>query len=155
MLSNPLQRFSPYQNLPQSTLMPNGHVPQNSMNHNDLDSLTQHSQYGIHQLHQGIGVSNPQLARSAPNSKQRHQPYSPSGRSSGANGQVRRRISRACDQCNQLRTKCDGQHPCAHCIGKLSAPTRCSSCSDWRQNSGSVASTPGRERNAEKLLVRT
>ncbi|GIZ41567.1 hypothetical protein CKM354_000486600 [Cercospora kikuchii] len=33
------------------------------------------------------------------------------------NGQpVRRRISRACDQCNQLRTKCDGQHPCAHCV---------------------------------------
>lgn len=28
---------------------------------------------------------------------------------------VRRRISRACDQCNQLRTKCDGQSPCAHC----------------------------------------
>ena len=29
-----------------------------------------------------------------------------SGRTSGP---VRRRISRACDQCNQLRTKCDGQ----------------------------------------------
>ncbi|CAG8138382.1 unnamed protein product [Penicillium olsonii] len=29
---------------------------------------------------------------------------------------VRRRISRACDQCNQLRTKCDGQNPCAHCV---------------------------------------
>lgn len=28
---------------------------------------------------------------------------------------VRRRISRACDQCNQLRTKCDGKLPCAHC----------------------------------------
>lgn len=28
---------------------------------------------------------------------------------------VRRRISRACDQCNQLRTKCDGKQPCAHC----------------------------------------
>ncbi|RDA86786.1 hypothetical protein CP532_6391 [Ophiocordyceps camponoti-leonardi (nom. inval.)] len=28
----------------------------------------------------------------------------------------RRRVSRACDRCNQLRTKCDGQHPCAHCI---------------------------------------
>lgn len=28
---------------------------------------------------------------------------------------IRRRISRACDQCNQLRTKCDGQEPCAHC----------------------------------------
>ncbi|KAI7060367.1 hypothetical protein KC317_g16537, partial [Hortaea werneckii] len=35
----------------------------------------------------------------------------------GSNGQpVRRRISRACDQCNQLRTKCDGQQPCAHCV---------------------------------------
>jgi xylanolytic transcriptional activator XlnR len=31
---------------------------------------------------------------------------------------VRRRISRACDQCNQLRTKCDGQTPCAHCSGE-------------------------------------
>lgn len=40
------------------------------------------------------------------------------GRSnSSANGQgVRRRISRACDQCNQLRTKCDGKSPCQHCI---------------------------------------
>jgi xylanolytic transcriptional activator XlnR len=28
---------------------------------------------------------------------------------------VRRRISRACDQCNSLRTKCDGKHPCQHC----------------------------------------
>lgn len=28
---------------------------------------------------------------------------------------VRRRVSRACDQCNQLRTRCDGQEPCAHC----------------------------------------
>jgi len=32
-----------------------------------------------------------------------------------SNNNVRRRISRACDQCNQLRTKCDGKHPCAHC----------------------------------------
>ncbi|OQO09375.1 hypothetical protein B0A48_04773 [Cryoendolithus antarcticus] len=36
---------------------------------------------------------------------------------SGSSGQpVRRRISRACDQCNQLRTKCDGKTPCAHCV---------------------------------------
>ena len=33
------------------------------------------------------------------------------GRSSAASGPVRRRISRACDQCNQLRTKCDGKIP--------------------------------------------
>jgi hypothetical protein len=30
-------------------------------------------------------------------------------RSGRTSGPVRRRISRACDQCNQLRTKCDGQ----------------------------------------------
>ena len=29
-------------------------------------------------------------------------------------GPIRRRISRACDQCNQLRTKCDGKLPCQH-----------------------------------------
>lgn len=120
MLSNPLQRFSPYQNLPQSGLVANDNNSQSSLNHNGLDSLGQHSQYGIHQMHQNIGVANPQLARSSPNPKQRHQSYTPGGRASSVtSGQVRRRISRACDQCNQLRTKCDGQNPCAHCIGKL------------------------------------
>ncbi|KAH8681313.1 fungal-specific transcription factor domain-containing protein [Xylariales sp. PMI_506] len=28
---------------------------------------------------------------------------------------IRRRITRACDQCNQLRTKCNGQQPCGRC----------------------------------------
>lgn len=37
-----------------------------------------------------------------------------------ASAPVRRRISRACDQCNQLRTKCDGKNPCAHCVGMYS-----------------------------------
>ena len=36
----------------------------------------------------------------------------------GGSAPVRRRISRACDQCNQLRTRCDGQSPCAHCVGE-------------------------------------
>lgn len=31
---------------------------------------------------------------------------------------TRQRVSRACDRCNQLRTKCDGQSPCEHCVGK-------------------------------------
>ncbi|KAI9679000.1 MAG: hypothetical protein M1822_007426 [Bathelium mastoideum] len=66
--------------------------------------------------------------------KHRHHPYrsnsytgigrhqkDPSGperssRTSSGGGPVRRRISRACDQCNQLRTKCDGKTPCAHCV---------------------------------------
>ncbi|KAJ5587136.1 Xylanolytic transcriptional activator xlnR, partial [Penicillium hispanicum] len=37
-------------------------------------------------------------------------------RKSSTASAVRRRITRACDQCNQLRTKCDGQKPCAHCL---------------------------------------
>ena len=35
-----------------------------------------------------------------------------------ANPPPRKRTTRACDQCNHLRTKCDGKNPCAHCIGK-------------------------------------
>ncbi|KAF3291023.1 hypothetical protein TWF970_000275 [Orbilia oligospora] len=57
----------------------------------------------------------------------RHHPYgSPSpgglqplghlGSGSPTTGPIRRRISRACDQCNQLRTRCDGKMPCQHCI---------------------------------------
>ncbi|KAK9329768.1 fungal-specific transcription factor domain-containing protein [Lipomyces starkeyi] len=42
---------------------------------------------------------------------------SSSGSSSSTDGRnIRRRISRACDQCNQLRTKCDGKQPCLHCL---------------------------------------
>ncbi|KAF1990841.1 hypothetical protein K402DRAFT_369830 [Aulographum hederae CBS 113979] len=37
-------------------------------------------------------------------------------KSSAAGEPPRRRISRACDQCNQLRTKCDGRTPCQHCV---------------------------------------
>ena len=116
MLSNPLQRFSPYHNLPTSTLMSNGHVPPTPMHSNSMDPMSHNAHYGMQQL-QHVGVPNPHLARSAPQPRQRQHPYGPSGRSSGTSGPVRRRISRACDQCNQLRTKCDGQHPCAHCIG--------------------------------------
>ncbi|KAK0388641.1 hypothetical protein NLU13_4884 [Sarocladium strictum] len=115
MLSNPLQRFSPYHNLPSSSLISNGHVPPPPMHSNGMDPMGQNPHYGMQQL-QHVSVSNPHLARSAPQPRQRQHPYGPSGRSSSTSGPVRRRISRACDQCNQLRTKCDGQHPCAHCI---------------------------------------
>lgn len=37
-------------------------------------------------------------------------------------GPPRKRTTRACDQCNHLRTKCDGQNPCAHCTGMSSPP---------------------------------
>jgi xylanolytic transcriptional activator XlnR len=123
MLSNPLQRFSPYQSMPQSGMLPNGHVQQSAVHHNGLNVLGQASQYGLHQqLHHHVPIHSPQLARAGSQPKQRQQPYGPGARAA-ANGQVRRRISRACDQCNQLRTKCDGHHPCAHCIGESKQST--------------------------------
>jgi hypothetical protein len=72
--------------------------------------------------------------------------------------QVRRRISRACDQCNQLRTKCDGQNPCAHCVGMafpmdlliyLSFLLRNGS-TNGSQSLDSAVSTPASARSAAK-----
>ncbi|RYP30200.1 hypothetical protein DL767_006347 [Monosporascus sp. MG133] len=113
MLSNPLQRFSPYHTLPATTF---NHVPQSHIHSAGLDTFGHGSQYTLQHLQQHVGVHAPHLAR-APQPKHRQHPYAgPTTRSTGAGGPIRRRISRACDQCNQLRTKCDGQHPCAHCI---------------------------------------
>ncbi|KAK6853302.1 Xylanolytic transcriptional activator xlnR [Apiospora arundinis] len=116
MLSNPLQRFSPYHSLPANTLLSNAHVPTSHLHAAGLDAFGHGSQYSLQHLQQHVGVHAPHLAR-APQPKHRQHPYGgPAPRATGAAGPIRRRISRACDQCNQLRTKCDGQHPCAHCI---------------------------------------
>ncbi|KAK3906315.1 fungal-specific transcription factor domain-containing protein [Staphylotrichum tortipilum] len=115
MLSNPLHRFSPY-HIPSNTLLSNGHVPAGHLHAAGLDTLAPASHYALQQLQQHVGVHNPHLARAGPQPKHRQHPYGPAARAAGAAGPIRRRISRACDQCNQLRTKCDGQHPCAHCI---------------------------------------
>ncbi|KAL6236156.1 Xylanolytic transcriptional activator xlnR [Aspergillus navahoensis] len=83
-----------------------------------LDTLAEGSQYVLEQL---------QLSRESGNSENNSAFKPPSVRDSLAEARsmirknsssapVRRRITRACDQCNQLRTKCDGQNPCAHCI---------------------------------------
>lgn len=166
MLSNPLQRFSPYQTLPPpSGLIPQSHVSQNSMHHNrTMDSLNPGSQYNMHQLHQSMGVSNHQLPRPGSQPKQRQNSYSGNGRAGGSAAQVRRRISRACDQCNQLRTKCDGQHPCAHCVGKRQ-PLACLTGVDKRKEGGRAnictkssvwaASMLVRERKGARLRERT
>lgn len=114
MLSNPLHRFSPYSNIPSTTLFSSTHVPNGHSG--GLNELPQ--AYGMQQMQQHVGVHDPHLARGGPQPKHRQHPYGPGPRSAAASGPVRRRISRACDQCNQLRTKCDGQHPCAHCVGK-------------------------------------
>ncbi|KAL4903780.1 Xylanolytic transcriptional activator xlnR [Aspergillus multicolor] len=82
-----------------------------------LDTLAEGSQYVLEQL---------QLSREG--NADNNSPFKGSSvrgslaearsmiRKNSASAPVRRRISRACDQCNQLRTKCDGQNPCAHCI---------------------------------------
>ncbi|KAJ2907357.1 uncharacterized protein MKZ38_003214 [Zalerion maritima] len=116
MLSNPLHRFSPYHTIPSNTLLSNGHVPTTHIHASGLDTLAPGSHYALQQLQQHVGAPNPHLARPGSQAKHRQHPYGPGGRAAGAAGPIRRRISRACDQCNQLRTKCDGQHPCAHCI---------------------------------------
>lgn len=122
MLSNPLHRFSPYHALSSNTLMSNGHMSQGHMHTAGLDTLAQGSHYALQQLQQHVGVHNPHLTRAGAQMKHHRQhPYGPAARATGAAGPIRRRISRACDQCNQLRTKCDGQHPCAHCIGESKA----------------------------------
>ncbi|KAL2132073.1 hypothetical protein VTI74DRAFT_4251 [Chaetomium olivicolor] len=115
MLSNPLHRFSPY-HIPSTTLLSNGHVPAGHLHAAGLDPLAPGSHYALQQLQQHVGVHSPHLSRAGPQPKHRQHPYGPAARAAGATGPIRRRISRACDQCNQLRTKCDGQHPCAHCI---------------------------------------
>lgn len=116
MLSNPLHRFSPYHTIPSNTLLSNAHVPTTHIHATGLETLSPGSHYALQQLQQHVGVPSPHLTRAGPQAKHRQHPYGPAVRASGAAGPIRRRISRACDQCNQLRTKCDGQHPCAHCI---------------------------------------
>jgi hypothetical protein len=72
---------------------------------------------------------------------------------------VRRRISRACDQCNQLRTKCDGQNPCAHCVGMVPSMffffflSRRGSTNGF-QNLDSAVSTPASARSVAKRRKR-
>ena len=105
-----------------------------------LDTLAEGSQYALHQL-QHVSMSGRQMLPSNGNQmKSRYDLYpasqngTPGGlqrrdsasdnrgaiKKGSTSAPVRRRISRACDQCNQLRTKCDGKSPCAHCIGGFS-----------------------------------
>ncbi|KAI2635464.1 fungal-specific transcription factor domain-containing protein [Xylaria nigripes] len=115
MLSNPLQRFSPYHSIPSNTVLSNAHVPGGHINTRSLETFTNGPQYTLDNLQQHVGIHTPPHLTSGPQQKHRQHPYGGPG-IRASSGPIRRRISRACDQCNQLRTKCDGQHPCAHCI---------------------------------------
>lgn len=102
-----------------------------------LDTLAEGSQFALQQLENSRRASASQLLnadKAAPATSSRDAGYAQPSRppatnrrdstsapsrgvKKNANAPVRRRISRACDQCNQLRTKCDGKTPCAHCVG--------------------------------------
>ena len=97
----------------------------------DIASHAPVQQYALQHFDASSDLKQMSLIKSP--TKLRHHPYSQSSTevrhqyrissdlgavvdSKSANtAPVRRRISRACDQCNQLRTRCDGQDPCAHC----------------------------------------
>ncbi|KAB2575448.1 Xylanolytic transcriptional activator xlnR [Lasiodiplodia theobromae] len=131
MLSTGLHQYtiSAFNQLPSSNLLNHEqHLPSQRISTAGLDALAQSSQYALqHYPHTPHHVLDGKTF-----GKQRHHPYVNLPASSGSRNQkpnmvpdrtgrhsnapVRRRISRACDQCNQLRTKCDGKAPCAHCI---------------------------------------
>lgn len=100
-----------------------------------LDALAAGSQYALQQMqHQNLQTQQKQQSKPATDlessaadddedaqddARRESTAAQKGGRSNS--GSVRRRISRACDQCNQLRTKCDGKQPCAHCVGMFHA----------------------------------
>ncbi|KAI9888615.1 MAG: hypothetical protein M1814_006596 [Vezdaea aestivalis] len=114
----------PYGMVPHS----NPYSPQ-SISHGGLSPYQQASQYAVQPLaHSGV-PQDPSASRKRGVGSV-YGPYGNGTLGSTMNGAmpdgrrhsplagsapVRRRISRACDQCNQLRTRCDGNSPCAHC----------------------------------------
>ena len=100
------------------------HFAAQHMGPSPLDTLAHTSQYAL-QFHQNRHVLPPAKGlvkqhrlpyptgplAAAPRSQRDQMLHERAGRGAAAAGPVRRRISRACDQCNQLRTKCDGKAP--------------------------------------------
>ena len=134
MISTAHHHYSPMFSPLPSDLQPfsNGMAHSQRIQTSGLETLGHGSSFALQHMHplslptHSIGPAPKNTTRS------RHHPYDNSHirgkdsrqRSLGSedkamSGPVRRRISRACDQCNQLRTKCDGMSPCAHCIGRL------------------------------------
>lgn len=113
----------------QSNMFSNGSPHSQRIQTSELDLLAH--EYPLPQMRPAPIVRHESLSAIKSPTRDRHFPYEnvhtktrrryseASDTKSGMAGPVRRRISRACDQCNQLRTKCDGRNPCAHCIGTM------------------------------------
>jgi hypothetical protein len=135
MISTGLHQYQPafsHHGLPpQNMVDQHQHLAAQHIGPSPLDHLAHTSQqYAALQFHQNRHVlpsgkamvkphrmpyANGPIA-AAPRDQRTAMLHERSGRAA-TSGPVRRRISRACDQCNQLRTKCDGKAPCAHCMG--------------------------------------
>ena len=142
-MSNPLNHYASHYPHPTST--PTSQQ-RSEYNHHyrsqmaGLDALAESSQYALEQLqsrspagHHYLSMNrSPIQHRSHSFSVEddvlhRQRPVSGSDQrivKKSSHAPVRRRISRACDQCNQLRTKCDGKQPCAHCVGRYKSSFR-------------------------------
>jgi hypothetical protein len=96
----------------------NAHFQPLPSSNGDLDSHSSMHHLGHNSNHNGNHTGQHKSV------KARHHPYTNYNivnrelQAGSTPGPIRRRISRACDQCNQLRTKCDGKLPCQHCVGE-------------------------------------
>lgn len=83
--------------------------------HSPLEVISASTDSSLAQLRR---VSYADLRRSA---KSGATPMRPSVKRDTSDGSPapRKRISRACDACNSLRTKCNGNFPCNHCSGMM------------------------------------
>lgn len=137
MLSTNLNQYpSAFSHLPAPNMVEHQHhhLAAQHMAQSPLDTLAHTSQYAGLQFHQnrhvlpnGKAIVKPhRLPYASGPIAPRHQRemlHERSGRGNSTSGPVRRRISRACDQCNQLRTKCDGRqsvslHADLHLVNK-------------------------------------
>lgn len=132
MLSTNLHQYPPaFSHVPSPNAVDHPHhhhhLAVDHMGHSSLESMAHPSQYAALQFHHNRHVLPNGKAVIKPHHRlpyasgplaprhQREMLHERSGRSNSASGPVRRRISRACDQCNQLRTKCDGRQSVSSC----------------------------------------
>lgn len=111
--SNQQQQHHPRDDYLDSQQPPSKRVRADNTDHHDLFL----SPYDDHHQEESISVAGGRASHGHHTSTSKSNGNSTSTSNTQQQQQpVRRRISRACDQCNQLRTKCDGQHPCTHCV---------------------------------------
>ena len=156
--------FSPRNS--ESKAFPGAHTGAQRIRASEVETIAGGPQYAVHHLRAmpaadhdpGAELHSPTRARrhslqnaqlKARDNRRRNSEVK-TDEKTGSAGAVRRRISRACDQCNQLRTKCDGRGPCAHCVGGWDLSVRVETRLTCAQSSASRANTFGNAKNGAK-----